>query len=311
MRLAIIRTVLWSLLALFFLLAGATDLNAGDSTKLSSIVRLEVPGIRNAFKVSENLFSGSQPEGDKAFEALSKLGVNTIISVDGSKPDVEAARKHGLRYVHLPFGYDGVPTNRVAELAKAVETSPGAVFVHCHHGVHRGPAAVAIVCEATQNWTTNQAAAWMREAGTASDYAGLYRSVAMFHNPTKAQLAAVKELPDSAKTSSLVEAMVAIDEHYTRLKLSKEARWKAPPGQPDIVPEHEALMLSEQLAELARTQDAASRPKDYQNRLAEATEAARELHQLLGQPTFPATIESTFSKIGSSCSTCHRQYRNK
>lgn len=59
MRLAIIRTVLWSLLAPFLLLAGATELNAVSSTNVSSIVHLEVPGIRNAFKVSENLFSGS------------------------------------------------------------------------------------------------------------------------------------------------------------------------------------------------------------------------------------------------------------
>jgi protein tyrosine phosphatase (PTP) superfamily phosphohydrolase (DUF442 family) len=273
--------------------------------------RADIDGIHNAFIAAGNVFSGSQPEGDRAFEALANLGVKTIISVDGSKPDVETARKHGLRYVHLPFGYDTVPTNRVAELVKAVETSPGPVFVHCHHGLHRGPTAVAILCEATQNWTTNQAAAWMRDAGTASDYAGLYRSVANFRHPTKAQLAAVKDLPEIATTSSLIDAMVAIDAHYTRLKLSKEAGWKAPPGQPDVSPAHEALMLSEQFAEIARTQDALSRSKDYQDRLAEAAKAVRELHQLLGRTSMPPAIDSAFKALGSSCSACHRPYRNK
>jgi protein tyrosine phosphatase (PTP) superfamily phosphohydrolase (DUF442 family) len=108
-----------------------------------AFTRLEISGIHNAFRVTDKVYSGSQPEGDEAFVALAKLGVKTIISVDGSKPDVEAAHKHGLRYIHLPFGYDGVPTNRIVELAKAAETLSGPIFVHCHHGLPRGPTAVA------------------------------------------------------------------------------------------------------------------------------------------------------------------------
>src|SRR5262245_5214765 len=68
---------------------------------------LEVPGLHNVFRVSERVYSGSSPDGDAGFAALEKLGVKTIISVDGAKPDAEAAGRHGLRYVHLPFGYDG------------------------------------------------------------------------------------------------------------------------------------------------------------------------------------------------------------
>lgn len=96
----------------------------------------------------------------------------------------------------------------------------------------------------------------------------LYRSLAMFQNPTEAQVATVKELPEVAETSSLVDGMVAIDEHYTRLELSKGAGWKAPPGRPDVTPGYEALMVSEQFTEIAGTQDAASQPKGYHNRLA-------------------------------------------
>src|SRR5690349_16800920 len=79
---------------------------------------IEIPGVHNAFRATQRIYSGSQPEGDEAFAAIAKLGVKTILSVDGSKPDAATARKHGLRYVHLPIGYDGVPTNRIAELAK-------------------------------------------------------------------------------------------------------------------------------------------------------------------------------------------------
>lgn len=122
--------------------AAAGEAIPAAPTNHAGFVRIEIPGIHNAFHVTDKVYSGSQPEGEGAFAALAKLGVKTIISVDGSKPDVEAARKHGLHYIHLPFGYDDIPTNRVVELAKAVESQPGPVFVHCHHGLHRGPAAV-------------------------------------------------------------------------------------------------------------------------------------------------------------------------
>jgi hypothetical protein len=54
---------------------------------------LEAEGIHNLFRVTANLYSGSGPEGEKAFAALAKLGVKTVISVDGAKPDLENAKK--------------------------------------------------------------------------------------------------------------------------------------------------------------------------------------------------------------------------
>lgn len=287
-----------------------TDFQAGEFVP-GRYRHIEIAGVHNSFRVTDKVFSGSQPEGDVAFEALAKLGVKTIISVDGSKPDIEAARKHGLRYIHLPFGYDGIPTNRVVELTKAVESQTGPVFVHCHHGLHRGPAAVAVICEATQNWTPTQAEAWMHEAGTAADYAGLYRAAATFQKPTPAQLAAIKELPEVTKTSSLVEAMVVIDEHFSRLKLTQKAGWKTPPGHSDITPEHEALQLWEQLREIARTDDTAKRPQDYRTKLSASEKAAESLRLALKSPDAPVAIEAAFAKVGPSCSACHKQYRNQ
>jgi protein tyrosine phosphatase (PTP) superfamily phosphohydrolase (DUF442 family) len=272
---------------------------------------IEIPGVHNAFRATERIYSGSQPEGEEAFAAIAKLGVKTILSVDGSKPDVEAARKYGLRYVHLPYGYDGIPTNRVAELAKLTAEVIGPFFVHCHHGLHRGPAAVAIMCEASEGWTTNRAVSWLREAGTAADYPGLYRAAQEFNSPTKAQLAAIKELPEVARTSSLVEAMVAIDAHFEHLKLSQKAGWKTPPGHVDISPAHEATMLWEQFKEMARTEDTAKRSADYRVKLAEAEQHADALRRMLREPANSPAIDVAFKQAGQSCSACHRKYRNE
>ncbi|HET6406472.1 MAG TPA: hypothetical protein VFG14_01225, partial [Chthoniobacteraceae bacterium] len=61
---------------------------------------VELAGLHNAFKIDDQLYSGSSPGDEASFAELARLGVKTVISVDGSKPKLELARKHGLRYVH-------------------------------------------------------------------------------------------------------------------------------------------------------------------------------------------------------------------
>lgn len=277
----------------------------------NSIARpMEIKGVHNAFRVTDRFYSGSQPEGDAAFAAIARLGVKIIVSVDGSIPDVETARKHGLRYVHLPYGYDGIPTNRVAELAKLTTEVSGPFFVHCHHGFHRGPAAVAVMCEASEGWTTNRAVEWMREAGTSPDYPGLYRAASRFKAPTKPELAAAKAFQEITKSSSLVEAMVAIDEHFSWLKQSQKAGWKAPPGHADISAAHEATMIWEQFKEIARTGDTARQSDDYRTKLADAEQAADSLRKLLHEQASVTVVDAAFKKSGQTCAACHKKYRN-
>lgn len=288
-----------------------SDTTAAAGSSQAAPKRIEIAGIHNAFQVTDQVFSGSQPEGEEAFTALARLGMKTIVSVDGSKPDVESARRHGLRYIHLPFGYDTVPTNRVAELAKAAGMYGTPVFVHCHQGLHRGPAAVAIICQATQNWTTNRALAWMRQAGTAADYAGLYLAVATAQQPTPERLSAIRDLPEVAQISDLVEAMVSIDGHFSRLKLARKAGWKAPPGHADVSPEHEALILWEHFRELSRSTDTGKRPSDYGEQLAEARARSEALRAALSGAGAMQVAEDAFKQIERSCSGCHRRYRNQ
>ncbi len=267
--------------------------------------------LHNVFRVSTNLFSGNAPDGAPAFSELAELGIKTIISVDGSRPEVEAARKHGLRYIHLPIGYDGVQSNRVVELVVAARKAEGPVYVHCHHGLHRGPAAVAVICQATAGWTTNQAVAWMRRAGTSTDYPGLYRGAVEFRPPDAAALARVVDLPETASTSSLVQNMVAIDTEFERLKAAQKTGWKHVPNHPDLAPAHTATILWELLRELPRLADTAQRPADYRGRLAEAELAADRLRkQLRDGNSGPTERDETFKAMGQTCAACHQAYRN-
>jgi hypothetical protein len=163
----------------------------------------EYPGLHNVFRVSEKLYSGAAPEGEEGFASLRALGIGTVITVDGARPDVVTARRFALRYVHLPFGYEGCPTPRALEITRAVRDLPGAVYLHCHHGKHRSPAAAALVHIALDGASNEQAVAFMKRAGTSAGYLGLYQDAASFRRPTTAQInSAPDQFPEVAVVPS-------------------------------------------------------------------------------------------------------------
>ena len=269
-----------------------------------------LPGIHNFIRASDKVFSGSQPDGDDAFAALAKLGVTTIVSVDGAKPDVERAAKQGIRTIHLPCGYDGIPPARVTDLVKVVATVPGPVYVHCHHGKHRGPTAVAVMCMASEAWTKDRATEFLHQAGTAPEYAGLFRSISGFTLPEPAKLSAVStNFPSMVAPSTLVETMVVMDEHLENLSAAEKVAWTKTPGHPDSGPAHEALLLLEQLRELARTDDTAKRPEPFRQRLSRATRIAEELQAQITRGD-NAKAGATFQQLNQSCAACHKMHRN-
>jgi len=268
-----------------------------------------VPGISNAFRAAPDLLSGSAPKGDAAFETLARMGVKTIISVDGSRPDVEAAKRHGLRYIHLPVGYDGIPASRITELVKAAGDKDGQVFVHCHHGKHRGPAAVGVIGEALCGWTPNQAEKWMRTAGTAVDYVGLYRSVREFTAPTNAQIAAVGILPSVAKTEDFVESMVKVDNLFDRIKASNQLRWATPDADMEAV-----ILLHEEFRELVRLPLHAGSKNDAQEfraLLAKSEESVAKIREMVTiRPIDSAKLDLAIKTVEEACNSCHKSHRN-
>ena|GEM_PF-305402 len=278
---------------------------------------LEAPGLHNVFAVGANVFSGSSPEGEGSFASLKKLGVKTILSVDGAKPDVETARKHGMRYVHLPHGYDGISTNLQLQLAKASETLAGPIYVHCHHGRHRGPTAAAVICQANSGWTAAEAEAWLVAAGTAPQYTGLYDVVRNFSKPTKKQLGEVScNFPETAQVSGLVDAMVDIDHRWDHLKAVRTAGYQVPREHPDIKPANEAVILWEHYREAQRLADGAHHGAQFIERLKaaeiEAKEAERLLRLFAADPKreIRAQLDETFDAMAKTCSACHKTHRD-
>ena len=231
--------------------------------------------------------------------------------MDGARPDVERAHKFGLRYVHLPIGYEGVPEDQGKRIAKAVRDLPGAVYVHCHHGKHRGPAAAAVahLC-VDERCGVETALDEMRRAGTDPHYAGLYAAPRDLRRPTREELDRVPDdFPEVAQVAGLAQVMVQIDERWDRLKEARAAGWKVPLAHPDIDPPHEALQLVEQYREALRLLEVDARPEELRRWLAEAEKDAEGLEAAL-RGRAGVGVEAAWKKAGAACTRCHAGHRD-
>jgi protein tyrosine phosphatase (PTP) superfamily phosphohydrolase (DUF442 family) len=282
-----------------------------------ALTRIEADGLHNVLKVTDSLYCGSSPDGEAGFVSLERLGVKTVITVDGARPDVELAGKHRMRYVHLPIGYDGVPQEQAWRIARAIRDLPGPVYLHCHHGKHRGPAAAATAVLCLDGGCPIEAAVeLMKVAGTDPHYAGLYESPGKLRRPTREELDALPgDFPMVAPVPALARLMVMIDERWERLKEVRKAGWKTPPGHPDVDPAHEVLQLVEQYRESARLAEVKEKPDEFRRLLAAAEAASMELEHALRRTNTDARAESAeneqvFQWAAAACTRCHAKYRD-
>lgn len=267
--------------------------------------------LPNAVRVHERVVSGGLPEGEAAFEELQAMGIKTIISVDGAKPNVELANRFGLRYVHMPHGYDGISETRGLELAKAVRDLPGPIYIHCHHGKHRSPAAAAVACLGAGLIQADQAERVLAVAGTNTAYRGLFRSVAEARLVDQATLDSFPiEYQSIAKLPALAEAMVEVEHYFDQLARADRNGWADAPVANIDSPSHLSLLLREQYSELLRTEECMSRPADYQRLMREAESLCRQLEQSFQAEPNVAEKRKLFEAIQANCKACHQTYRD-
>ena len=271
----------------------------------------ELPGLHNLMQLSKDVYSGSEPEGEEAFESLQKLGIWTIVSVDGTTPQVAMARKYGIRYIHIPFGYDAIPQAAQLSLTRVARESKSPLYIHCHHGKHRGPAAVAIICHARGITDTAGGLAIMQKAGTSRDYRGLWRDVEQYAVPSADTI--MPALVEIAEVESLPAAMARIDRIFDNLKLCAALDWKTPAAHPDLVPAQEALQLRESLHEINRQLSEEKHVADYDDTfrkwLTESDAGALQLYESL-KTHDTANASASLASLQKSCQQCHAAYRD-
>lgn len=266
--------------------------------------------IENTFQLGPRLWSGGEPHGDHAFAALARAGIRTIVSVDGARTDLDAAQRHGLRYIHIPIGYDGIPPDAAAQLTAVADATRDGIFVHCHHGRHRGPAAAAILARANGAWDAVQATHWMQLAGTAPEYAGLYRAVADYRRPNPESLQrAASSLSPSVSPDDMVAAMVRIDLHAEILTDMKAVGWKVLDSAPDETPAQVARLLREQFTEGIRLGFGPRDDPDFLQAMRRSETSARDLEVALARGE-SAGADQAWKTVRENCTSCHRRWRN-
>ncbi|GAB4145662.1 MAG: hypothetical protein Fur0037_13600 [Planctomycetota bacterium] len=270
----------------------------------------ELPGLSNVVRYADGVYSGSAPAGDRGFASLNELGVRTIVSVDGADPDVDRALAHGIRYVHLPIGYDSIPAQRTIELAAVLDDLPKPVYIHCHHGRHRGPAAAAAGCVVAGVLTPEEAVARMRLSGASEEYDGLYASVRSAKPvPAAAREVRAELLPWTNKVSGTAATMARIDDAIDELSAVRAAGWAVPSDHPDLDPSASAGRVRALLFSLAKDQETARRPPEFHEFLHQTATAAEALEQAIAAGN-PAANEKAFESLRASCKQCHRRFRN-
>jgi hypothetical protein len=228
------------------------------------------------------------------------------VSVDGAKPNVAAAKKRGLRYVHIPIGYDGVTEEAGLALARVMKEAGAPIYVHCHHGKHRGPAAAAVACIASGDVANKNAVRILELAGTSKDYKGLWRDVNNYKPPAAGT--PLPELVEVAEVGSFTVAMSQVDRSFDNLKSCRDAKWGVPPDHPDLVSAQEALLLVEGLHEAGRNLGDAYDER-FKKWLSNAEAQAQQLRADLRKKDSSAANKQLVL-IEKSCKQCHQAYRD-
>ena len=243
------------------------------------------------------------------------MGVRTIVSVDGATPAVDAARVRGMRYIHLPVGYDGFDEHRRLQLTRAVldGLEDGVVYIHCHHGMHRSACAAAAVVVGAGWASPDEVIERMHVSGTSPRYRGLFQRASSSTRFEQSDLDSIaSDFPAVDRPDDFVDAMIRMDLALEHLQLISDAGWRTPEDHPDLVPAAEAGRL----ADLLRIASKGARAKgeadpDFKARLAHDAREVSALESLLLAPRVDrVALDRSMAAIRGSCIACHARHRD-
>jgi len=265
--------------------------------------------IKNLHLLAPGLYSGDEPATAAHYDQLAALGIKTVISVDAIAPDPDLADRHNIRIVHLPIGYDGIDNSRATELAAAIAQLDHPIYLHCHHGKHRGPAAIGVGAIGAGIITNDQAIEFMTDVGTSSNYPGLYAAARNAKPLEKETLNAVHDFPARAPVSSFGKSMGKLDRLHDRLWDIAEDDWQTPEDHPDLSP----TAVSGQIHDLMRSmldldflnnEGIAMRPE-----MIASMKAAGDIETKITIGDFPAAM-TALDALNNLCIDCHDQHRD-
>ncbi len=126
---------------------------------------LDLPGVPNLHKVSEELYRGAQPTAE-GMRRLKNMGVRTIVSLRLLHSDRDEIEGTGLGYKRIPMEAWNAEDDEVVLFLKIVGNKKRApIFVHCKYGSDRTGTMSAIYRIVVQGWSKEDAIEEMTRGG--------------------------------------------------------------------------------------------------------------------------------------------------
>ena len=295
--------------------APSTDVPAAlEMPSLADPKPRDCPGLHNVVAFYEGFLSGSVPEGAEGFDSLQSMGIKTIISVDGAVPSIDMARSRGIRYIHLPIGYNGFDETRKLQLVRAARDAmrSGPVYIHCHHGKHRSAGAAAAVAASLGWLAPDQAVERMKASGTAPNYTGLYKCATESVILDATVIDAVSpDFPEVSQPATFVKSMIEIDVINDHLREIEKASWSVPKDHPDLVPVAEAGRMADLFRLLLDGEVVRANPPEFADAMRRSADKAQQLEDmLLAGEKSPQRLSEQLNLLQTSCKSCHARYRD-
>lgn len=258
--------------------------------------------LANLQHPTKTIWSGGSPSSSAEFAAIAKLGVRVIVSVDGSKPQIELAKRHGLTYIHIPICYGNIPRTAELSLVRLLNEVEGPFYFHCQHGKHRGPAMAAMAAVISKSQSVNEAIESLKTAGTSADYKGLWNSVRSFTPPKDGEV--LPELVESAKLAEFQHFMALAGKRFERLRQLSKTDWKSETGTGAV---ETSALLHQSLLEAARL-PRTKKDSEFEMAMHRAIGDAFDLRTYLKKKRL-ADATTKLGVLMKSCTSCHADYR--
>tara|TARA_E500000318_G_scaffold12972_4_gene11986 strand:+ start:25985 stop:26902 length:918 start_codon:yes stop_codon:yes gene_type:complete len=268
----------------------------------------EQSALHNLHALTPELYSAAEPVGELAYDELAALGIRTVISVDGVAPDKELAQRYGIRVVHIPTTYDGISEKQSKELAYAMATMPRPIFVNCHHGKHRGPAAICVGAIGSGDITNEQALEFMTIAKTSPKYKGLWKAAESARALNASELHDDSiVLVEAAVIDDFVEGMAELSRLSDLINDCADYGFEAPENHPDLAPISLAGQMHNLFRDMEDDQETVEGGPEFLQLLIQSRDLASLLETQIERDDIDGAYRS-LQLLMESCSDCHNQF---
>ena len=262
--------------------------------RLEPSTQIEHPAIRQV-DAELAVYVGGQLDG---YEELQRMGFRSVIDVDATAPP--RGKDLDLRIVHLPLRYSGITTDEARLLADAMASMDRPIYVHCHHGTNRAPAAAAVALVGIGEWTPDRGVRLLEVSGTDRAFAGLYDSVASSNVIPRDERMPIDQIDRTMEEFPVL--MAGIDDSWAALIEDVERRRPAT----DVTARSAEFV---DMLRVAFDADARMESESYRALANQVVVEATELeHALRGVQM--NRVQILLDAVGATCTACHRQYRN-